>query len=426
VTLSARWYPALTGGRWLAAGLLLAALLTHACVAGNPRPEQLRYRVAFQATLTAGDPEARITITVDQASPLLKSLDFNIDPALHSGFSASGEWRVADGRLLWMVPAGGGVLSYRARIPHQRSPGRYDAWLAKDWALFRGDDLFPAARVRSSSGAAAVSTVQVNAPAGWSVVTPYGSGAGSRLDVQHQQRRFDRPTGWMLAGNLGVRRERIGPTETVVAGPVGQNVRRQDMLALLHWTLPTLDQLFGALPRRLLIVSAGDPMWRGGLSGPDSLFIHADRPLISENGTSSLVHELVHVVLGVGDRSNEDWLVEGVAEYYALEVLRRSNTISERRYALAHQQLADWGADVTRLNRQESRGKVTARAVGLLKSLNQQLLSHGSSLDLVINNLRDEGAPFSALALAAAASAAAGSELPAFRAELDALLGEAG
>ena len=43
---------------------------------------------------------------------------------------------------------------------------------------------------------------------------------------------------------------------------------------------------------RLLIVSAGDPMWRGGLSGPSSMFLHSDRPLISENRTSTLLHEL--------------------------------------------------------------------------------------------------------------------------------------
>src|SRR3546814_3722824 len=90
-------------------------------------------------------------------------------------------------------------------------------------------------------------------------------------------------------------------------------------------------EAFGDLPRKVLIVSAGDPMWHGGLSGPRSLFVHADRPLISENGSSTLMHEMVHVVTGLRAVSGDDWIVEGIAEYYSMVLINRSGMLSDAR-----------------------------------------------------------------------------------------------
>ena len=50
------------------------------------------------------------------------------------------------------------------------------------------------------------------------------------------ERRFDQPTGWIVTGALGVRRERIAGVRVAVAGPVDHNVRRLDTLAMLNWT----------------------------------------------------------------------------------------------------------------------------------------------------------------------------------------------
>ncbi len=406
---------------WLVLVLLAAAPLCHACAASHPRSAARHYQVAFQATLLPAEAAALASITVSQDRHELRELTFTIDPAIHTEFSGDGDWQVTGRQLRWRLQPAGGSITYRVAIPHERSPGRYDAWIEQRWGLFRGDDLFPPARAKTLIGATATATVTIDAPAGWSVVTPYGSGAGQALAVDNPERRFDRPTGWMVAGELGIRRDLIGATQVAVAGPVGQGVRRQDILALLNWTLPTLDSLFGPLPQRLLIVSAGDPMWRGGLSGPDSLFLHADRPLISENGTSSLVHELVHVALSARSAARDDWLVEGVAEYYALEVLHRSGTISRRRYEQAHQHLQRWGADVAHINGNSSRGMVTARAVTLLAALDSELAGRGSSLTTVVRQLRDDGGVFSREALVRAAENAAGGELPDFSRQLAAL-----
>jgi hypothetical protein len=171
---------------------------------------------------------------------------------------------------------------------------------------------------------------------------------------------------------------------------VGHGLRRLDALALLRWTLPTLRDVAGALPARLLVVGAGDPMWRGGLSGPDSLFIHADLPLISNDGTSPLLHELVHAVVGARSGDGGDWIVEGLAEYYSIELLRRSRTISRRRYEKILSRLADRGSDVVTLEVERATGAEVARAVTVLHELDDEIRERSAdakSLDDVVRAL---------------------------------------
>ena len=142
---------------------------------------------------------------------------------------------------------------------------------------------------------------------------------------------------------------------------------------MLNWILPDLVRLLPSFPRRLTIISAGDPMWRGGLSAPRSFYIHAERPLISENGTSTIMHEVIHLGMGVDAVSGADWIVEGLAEYYGLEILRRSGTISEKRYRAAKSELARWGESAKTLCADSSTGAMTARAVTLFTRLNDEI-----------------------------------------------------
>jgi predicted metalloprotease with PDZ domain len=114
-------------------------------------------------------------------------------------------------------------------------------------------------------------------------------------------------------------------------------------------------------------------MFRGGLSGPNSLFIHSDRPLISANNTSTLLHELMHVAQGYSAGSGDDWIVEGIAEFYTLAIMQRSGTISTTRYRKGHQQLDEWGQEVTDLSTDSSSGARTARAVGIMQGLDTEL-----------------------------------------------------
>jgi hypothetical protein len=145
------------------------------------------------------------------------------------------------------------------------------------------------------------------------------------------------------------------------------------VLTLLTFVWPEAQAVFPRDPRKLLVVGAADPMWRGGLSAPNSLFMHAERPLVSENGTSSVVHELVHVLGGIRDTDASDWISEGLAEYYAIELLRRAGGMTEPRYQQVRKKLLRWGLKVTSLRGEHSNGAITARSVVLLQELDKEI-----------------------------------------------------
>lgn len=377
--------------------LFLAACVTLQAVADEDR----RYQVLYRLDLTAAPDARNASIEIGTGAANFRELRMDFDSARFSAFAADGDLVVADGALTWRPPREGGRLRYRAEITHRRLGAGYDARVSDGWALFRGNDVFPAAATRTLRGARAEAELEFVLPAGWSTATRYVEAEGDdRYVVANEGRRFSRPSGWMLAGRIGVRRSLIADRRVVLAAPVDEGFRRMDIMAFLNWTLPELTRIFRAMDERLIIVGAGDPMWRGGLSGPGSLFIHAARPLISENGTSTLLHELVHVGLGIAGSRHDDWVVEGLAEYYAVKILNQSGTLSERRGAIALESLADWGAEVDDLFLPRASGEVTARAVTVLAALDAELRLHAperGGLDAVVAELAGADYTYEAL-----------------------------
>jgi hypothetical protein len=349
------------------------------------------YGLRYDLKLHPAQDRADVSITVDKrVKGNIKSMRFHIDPARHAGFKGDGPVKIDGSYVTWAPPETGGKLSFHLRVSNGRSNGRFDARMTDDWAIFRGDDLFPPAQTEDREHTESDATLHVHLPERWSFISAYPEVSDGAYEVEHVHRRFDRPTGWMAAGRLGVRREQIAGTNVVVAGPLQQGVRRLDILALLNWNLPRVRKLVPDMPKRFVIVSADDPMWRGGLSGPNSLFIHADRPLLSENGSSTLVHELIHVATRIEGENGADWIVEGMAEYYSLKILWRSGTLSDRRYKQSFDKLAKWGEEAERLDVELSRGPITARAVGIMRELDHEIYKktdHDKSLDDVVRLL---------------------------------------
>jgi hypothetical protein len=134
-------------------------------------------------------------------------------------------------------------------------------------------------------------------------------------------------------------------------------------------------------------------MWRGGLSGPNSMFMHSDRPLISENRTSPLLHELVHVAMGIHGDDESDWIVEGLAEFYSIQTLRQSGGIGQKRYEQAMESMSKWAARAPSLFVKSSNGATTARAVLVFQSVDQEIrksTNGKASLDDVARKLAAE------------------------------------
>ena len=331
----------------------------------------LDYRVKF---LPETD-QAEVSLTLEKGE-VVQKLAFNLgSKGYYSDFSADGTW-TQDGPEsgTWLPGKGKSSLTYKVRISHPRANDTFDARMTPDWALLRGDDLVPSARLSKDDKVELVARLQFELPKGWNgIETGWPKVGENKFRIDNPSRQFDRPTGWILAGKIGSRRAQLGDTDVTVAAPVGEGMRRMDILTLLTFVWPEAQAVFPRDPAKLLIVGANDPMWRGGLSAPNSIFFHTDRPLVSENGTSSLVHELVHVFSRIRDTDRSDWISEGLAEYYAIELVRRAGGMSEDRYQAIRKKLMGWSKKVDSLRTDDSTGPVTARAVLLLQELDREI-----------------------------------------------------
>ena len=374
------------------------ALLALLCAAGPVRAQEaqkptLTYAVLYDVRIAPTERAAEVAIHLTDPSHWMRWIRFDIDPKRQVDWKGDGEIHVEGNTVEWTPPKLGGTLHYTFRIDHLRDARSYDARCSENWAIFRGDDLVPPARVRSEAGSESRARLRLRLPKGWHSVVPWRLAADGSYAIESPERRFDRPVGWIAVGRLAITRELVSGVHLALAGPLGQHVARLDRLALLRWTLPELRGVFGdAMPDRLVVLGAGDPMWRGGLSGPRSLFLHASRPLIENDGTSPPLHEVVHAALRVQPGDRGDWIVEGVAELYSLELLRRSKTLSKGRYERSLARIAERGSKVPDLEVAHSTGDTTARAVTVLHALDleiRQVSGGAASLDGVVRRLAE-------------------------------------
>lgn len=364
--------------------VLLAALL--ALLSGQPAyAGAVPYDARFSARFVPEQGYVEASIEIVQPEARLRLLDFNAPETRFSAFRGDGTITREGRRLIWEVPRTGGRLDYRVKVDHRRGGGAHDARMTEEWAVLRLDNLFPAARAITTTRAYSRSVLDLQGPAGWSFETPYGPARGP-VEVE-RRRLFTRPVGWMAAGDLGIRRFVIAGRDFAIAGPRGENFRRMDMLAFLRWTVPELVRVTPFLPSRVLIVSGSADMWRGGLSGPGSMYLHPARPLVSGNSTSTLLHELMHVAMqGLGD-PGDNWIVEGIPEYYSLLILLRSGGISGDRFQRALERLKDWSDRRDGRLADPSGGPDTAYAVLVFRDLDLELAAAGRRLDSVVREL---------------------------------------
>ena len=375
-----------------------------------------RFAVVFDVGLVPSEKSAHVDIQLGAGSEAVEWIRFPIDPLRYRAIEANGTLEEMDGILQWTPPESGGSFRYVFSIDHLRSEQAYDARCAKSWAIFRGQDLVPSMRIRTTPGAESDSTLNLRLPEGWSSALPHRPLRGGRYDLSDSRTRFDRPKGWFAFGDLGVARETIEGTRLAVVGPAGQGSRRMDALAMLVWTLPELRALFKELPDRLQVVIAGDPMWRGGLSGPHSIFLHVDRPLITNDSTSPLIHEIVHSLMHARSGDDGQWISEGLAEYYSIALLRRAGTLTATRYASAIEAMRKRGDSVNLAEDAEMTTARRAAATVAMIEIDEAIRSASGgarSLDDVVRSLSKADRRLTLKRLREAANEAAGLDLSA-------------
>lgn len=414
--MSYKSFVSLLLGLFALAGIPIAEAQAQAqAQTATPLSERPSFGVLYTAWIKPDTPWATVRIRLTRHPEWVRWIRLAADPARYRDFKGSGTIKRDGHVVLWMPPAENAYLQYRVSLESRRASGAFDGRVTADWALFRGERLVPIVRVDVEDGTRSQAKMRLNVPEGWAIESPYLRYTSGRLAIDDARKFFHRPAGWFLLGKVGTRRDTIGRSRLSVAAPIGEGVRRMDILALFHWTVPTLQRIFPEFPARVLVVGAGDPMWRGALSGPSSVFVHADRPLISENGTSTFLHELVHVAMRARSEPGADWIVEGFAEYYSLEVLRRSGTLSERRFEHSQRTLAEWAArEAGELHVEHATGATTARAVGVLRRLDAEIREASDrrhSLDDVVADLAADHRRISLALLRASAERFAGRPL---------------
>ncbi len=356
----------------------------------NDRLDDRQYGVHYVFEPLIAEGMIRVSIELRNAK-LIKSISFRHDKQRHLDFVADGELKHYKSSVRWEPDSPVATISFKSVVDRQRNDGGFDAYMTNDWTIFRGDNIVPTARVRSVKGSESYATLEIKLPHDWSSAdTGWRKIKDYAFRIDNPERRFDRPTGWMIAGKLGTRRDFLQGTEIAIAAPQGGDMQRMNALALINLVWPEVERAFQSLPPKVLVVGAGDPMWRGGLSSPNSFYVHADRPLISENGTSTLLHELTHVITRIQGGSQSDWIAEGLAEFYSIELMRRAGAMNQARYDRVLRSLSRWGANVTTLRKKSSSGATTARAVILLHELDKELrrISKGQfSIDNVTRDL---------------------------------------
>ncbi|PLW83044.1 hypothetical protein CWI75_06360 [Kineobactrum sediminis] len=331
---------------------------------------QLRYLATVEPDTGMANVEVRL-----RGERLPSKLVLQLDPERHLGPHSETGLTLEGDKAIWSPEGPNASLHYQFVINEQKASGRYDSLITGDWAILRSDKLIPPIATTVAADLEAVASLEFTLPQTWSSAAPYPdiAGAAHHYRIIDPGRRLPRPKGWLILGDISSRQDSIAGVSVRVAAPAGPGNRLQDTLAFLAWTLPEVKSIFPDFPERLLVVTAGDPMWRGGLSGTRSLFMHAERPLISGNRTSSLIHELIHVASGISGGKNADWIVEGLAEYYASNILWRSGAVSDHRYREALAWKKGWAREAETLFVSRSSGPVTARAAIVMQRLDAAL-----------------------------------------------------
>ena len=332
------------------------------------------------------------------------------------------------GRLVWhgrtLVWTPGGPyahLRYTVAINRQRPPGtHFDSYATPDWIATRALHLFPEINVRFRTGAAAArARLRFRLPRGWHSATALAALPDGTYLVEEPGKRFDRPRGWLLLGRIARHRHTIAGLEVTVAVAPGSPLDVRGLFRLYGKTIPLLVGILGAPPPRLLIVSAPDPMWHGGLSGEDSFFVHGRIPIRSPDKTCSYLHELFHVWQPFHPSADGRWVSEGLAEYYSLALPYRAGRLSPQTFVRGlalFERYGRWGSDLTRTRVPAALNNSAPLVMHWLDHEIRRVTDGHRCLDDAVRSLAHEGGTLTTASFLRAISQAAGRDFtPLFR-----------
>jgi len=321
-----------------------------------------------------------------------------------SGFQASGTLhRQGDSLVEWRPSSPYGHLEYQVVVDQPRgTKGYFSSYAAPRWIVARARDMFPRIAVLYNPPPGrpprSRARLRFRLPRGWTSATPHPQLGANDYLLRRTGRVLDRPRGWVALGELAVAQQDIDNMLVQIARAPGSQFDVDKAFALLGDAIPRLRKIFGSGSDRLLIVSAPDPMWHGGLSAFQSFYLHGDRPLRTPDKTSPLLHELFHVLQPFRVTPDADWLGEGLAEYYSLELQQRAGVLTRSAFRKGIESFARWGRWQTDLTREQDNAATNNSAPLVLYVLDhriQRVTAGHKRLDDVLSLLSNPGHPVS-------------------------------
>ncbi len=377
---------------------------------------QARTASDHAATMPAPQPHetysVQYTIEVDAAAPArarvrwqlagideLERIRFRFDPSRFENFGGSGIVERRRDEILWTPNGPYAELHYTARLDRRRASNKgYDSYAGDGWILSRTSAFFPrsAALFRRDVEASPESRARLAflLPAGWDSVTIFPREDLHRYVVETPHQRLDHPRGWLLIGHMQRTDIRIADTALTIARVPGVTRQVAPITHFMTQALPLVTALFDRPLPRLLIVIGKDPMWRGGLSGEESFYIHDRRPLRTRDQTSPYLHELFHVAAPFRPHADAHWVTEGLAEYYSIELQRRMGRLSDTRFRRALELFEKhglWHRDFTRTAASALRNNSAPLVMYVLDQRIRAATDGQRGLDAVVATLARDG-----------------------------------
>jgi len=360
--------------------LLLACLTATGIIVARPRGSAARETFSIDYVVTVDEREhAEARVRWDLAGiEEINALTLRFPAARFRDFDATGTLEAVPGGLRWIPKGPYAHLAYRVTIDHVRGQHqRYDSYAGPNWVVTRARALFPRIDVdwsaRNGGTPKSRARLQFRLPAGWRSAAALESPAPLTFQLEQPGTVLDRPRGWFALGEFRTDHEDIDGTLVQVVRMPGSTLNARALFAFLEPTLPPLQRLLATAAPRLLLVSAPDPMWHGGISGERSFYMHADRPLRTPDHTSPYLHELFHVLQNYTPAADADWIEEGLAEYYSVELQRRAALVDAAAFARALGYFQRYGLWNVNLTQQHDNAATNNSAPLVMYALDQRI-----------------------------------------------------
>jgi hypothetical protein len=367
--------------------------------------------VAFAATtkgtfsidyvVTISDPAADVAdVRIELAGvEEIKTLTLHPRHQRFSNWQATGKLEWHDKTAIWTPGSPYAHFSYRVRLDHPRGQhGRFDSYAGGSWVVTRARELFPSIRVethpRPGFKPKSRARLLFRLPSGWQSAAALPQIAPSTYSVEQAGKILDRPRGWFALGRFKLDRQDIAGIMVQLVRIPGSALSSTDLFGFLERTLPALQKLLLSEPETVLIVSAPDPLWHGGISGTASFYMHGNRPLRTPDKTSPYLHELFHVLQPYSVAADADWLAEGLAEFYSLELQRRAGLLDDAAFTKGLSYFERYGRWNVDLRQQQDNAATNNSAPLVLYALDQRIQRSTSGkmrLDDVVTRLAQQG-----------------------------------